>query len=33
MNLVPAMLAATAFFVYLASRRFAADARAMRAGN
>lgn len=33
MNLVPAMLAATALFVYLASRRFAADARAMRAGK
>jgi len=33
MNLVPAMMAATALFVYLASRRFAADARAMRAGK
>lgn len=33
MYLVPAMLAATALFVYLASRRFAADARAMRAAN
>lgn len=33
MYLVPAMLGATALFVYLASRRFAADARAMRAGS
>ena len=32
MYLVPVMLGATAVFVYLASRRFAADARAMRAG-
>lgn len=32
MYLVPAMLAATALFVFLASRRFAADARAMRSG-
>jgi MFS family permease len=33
MYLVPVMLGATALCVYLASRRFAADARAMRAGN
>jgi len=31
MYLVPVMLAFTALFIYLASRRFAADARAMRA--
>ena len=33
MYLVPVMLGATALFVYLASRCFAADARAMRAAS